>query len=115
MNVVVVLTRTYPGKSIRQEHIGESGVPGTWALRHRKLRNPDEKRSYVHTGTSCMDQRLSHVGLRQPRGESEIDVCSCQDIVGVKTPIEGTPNPGIKSGIGISLIRVCGDFSCMGN
>jgi hypothetical protein len=62
-----------------------------------------------------MDQRLSHVGLRQPRGGSEIGVCSCQDIMGVKTPIEGTPNPGIESGIGISLIRVCGDFSCMGD
>ena len=62
-----------------------------------------------------MDQRLSHVGLRQPRGESEIGVCSCQGIVGVKTPIEGTPNLGIESGIGILLIRVCGDFSFVGD
>jgi hypothetical protein len=46
---------------------------------------------------------------------SEIGDCSCQDIVGVKTPIEGTPNPDIEPGIGISLMQVCGDFSCMGD
>jgi hypothetical protein len=51
-----------------------------------------------------MDQRLSQVGLRQPRGESKIRSigdCSFKD-QGVKTPIEGTPNPDIEPGIGIS-------------
>ena len=46
---------------------------------------------------------------------SEIGVCSCQDIVGIKTSIGGTPNPGIESGIGILLIRVGGDFSFVGD
>ena len=40
---------------------------------------------------------------------SKIGVCSCQDIVGIKTPIEGTPNPDIEPGIGTSLMRVSKD------
>jgi hypothetical protein len=37
---------------------------------------------------------------------SEIGVCSCQDIVGIKTPIEGTPNPDIEPGICILQVQV---------
>ena len=51
--------------------IGGSGVPGTYAPRHRKLRNPDEKLSYGHIETGRMDQRLNQAGMRQPKGRVE--------------------------------------------
>jgi hypothetical protein len=46
---------------------------------------------------------------------SEIGDCSCQNTVGVKTPIEDTLNPDIEPGIGIPLMQVSGDSSFVGD
>ena len=60
--------------------------------------------------------RKERIGIRRIVNQRlAIGDCSCQDIMGVKTLIKGTPNPDIEPRIGILLRQVCGNFSIVGD